>query len=195
MISKNGYFDDCLRSLNIIGKNSQEDWADKPHETIQLDVQDTAQYALFLTRNAVICYFTDRCPQLAAFRAWAVYECNQWKWDILHVKFVGRNFFIIYFRYSEDRDQMLDSKPWYCERRYMYVAAWEPGFDVTTGNYAHLPVWVDIPFRVLVVEKDRLPIIKSLGEVLLYLKGKNHSSYPHDRACVLRAKRYRKALR
>lgn len=67
------------------------------------------------------------------------------------------------------------------------MSAWKHGFDVTSGNYAHLPVWVAIPFYVLVVEKDRLPIINaSLGEVLLYLKGENHSSYPHDRACVLR---------
>lgn len=104
-------FEDCFHSLSIIGENSRENWADKPHETIKLNVQDTTQYTLFLSRNVVLCYFTDCCPQLAAFRAWAVYECNQWEWDILHVKFIGRNFFIIYFCFLVDRDLMLETKP------------------------------------------------------------------------------------
>lgn len=42
------------------------------------------------------------------------------------------------------------------ERRYMYVTAWELDFDVTARNYLQLPVWVDIFFRILVVEKYRL---------------------------------------
>lgn len=79
---------------------------------------------------------------------------------------------------------MLETKPWFYEHCYMYVAAWELDFDVTIGNYSRLPMWVDIPFCILTVKKDRFQIIKSLGEVL-YLKGENHSSYPHDRACVL----------
>lgn len=55
---------DCLTSLQIIGENSRENWVEKPHETIQLDIQDTAHYTLFLTQNAIIYYFTDRCPNL-----------------------------------------------------------------------------------------------------------------------------------
>lgn len=49
---------------------------------------------------------------------------------------------------------MLETKLWYFEKRYMYIVPWEPSFDVTTGNYSKLPVWVDIPFKVLVVEVD-----------------------------------------
>lgn len=45
----------------------------------------------------------------------------------------------------------------------MFTAAWEPGFDVTTGNYSKLPIWLDIPFRVLVLEENRVPIIEYLG--------------------------------
>lgn len=81
---------------------------------------------------------------------------------------------------------MLETKPWYFKKRFMYTTHWEPGFDITTGNYSKLLVWVDNPFHVLVVKANRYPIIKSLGPDLLYMQGDHHSSYPHDRACVLR---------
>lgn len=81
---------------------------------------------------------------------------------------------------------MLDVELWNFEKRYMYIATWEPSFDVITRHYTKLLVWVDILFRVLVIKVVCLPIIASLGKVLLYLRGDHHSSYPHNRVCVLK---------
>lgn len=105
--------EDCLNYLNIIGSNSSMNWASKPHETIDLDVSNIVQYTLFILKNAMIFYFTDRCPLLTTFQAWAVAKCKQWGWPLLHVKFVGHNFFILYFKDLEHTEMMLETHPWH----------------------------------------------------------------------------------
>lgn len=67
----------------------------------------------------------------------------------------------------------------------MYMFKWDPNFDLSYGGYSPLPVWVEIPLRALSLEFDRIGLAESLGEVLVYLDGDRHSSYPNDRVCVL----------
>lgn len=70
------------------------------------------------------------------------------------MQYVGNNFFLIKFVDIEDRDVALDSAPWFYGRKYMYTFPWIPDFDVTRGHFNMLPVWIEIPFRSLVLESD-----------------------------------------
>jgi hypothetical protein len=96
-------------------------------------------------------------------------------WDITHVKFVGKNFYMVLFASPEHRQAALNSHPWFYQRKFMYVFAWDPNFDVSTGKYSKLPVWVEIPYRSLILEPYRMQLAKALGPVLLYLQGEEHS--------------------
>lgn len=66
----------------------------------------------------------------------------------------------------------------------MYTFKWDPNFDLSLGGYLPLPVWVEIPFRALSLEFDWIDLAKSLREVLVYLDGDCHISYPNERVCV-----------
>jgi hypothetical protein len=48
-----------------------------------------------------------------------------------------------------------------------------------------LPVWIELPFCTLILEKSRQLIAESLGEILYYIQRNELSSYPHDQACIL----------
>lgn len=45
-------------------------------------------------------------------------------------------------------------------------------------------MWVEIPFKALSLEFDRIELVELLGEVLVYLDGDLHNSYLNDRVCV-----------
>lgn len=47
-----------------------------------------------------------------------------------------------------------------------------------------LPIWVEIPFRSLALEGAKYKLARSLGEILLYIRGEERSSYPNDNACI-----------
>lgn len=48
-----------------------------------------------------------------------------------------------------------------------------------------LLVWIEIPFRSLVLERTKYKLTLSLGEVLLYVKGNKRTSYQNNKACIL----------
>jgi hypothetical protein len=163
--------------------NNREKW---PHISIDLELQPAADYTQYLLDHALICYFTSQCPRLDEFSNWVKNEfTGNCGWDITHVKFVGKNFYMVLFASPEHRQAALNSHPWFYQRKFMYVFAWDPDFDVSTGKYSKLPVWVEIPYRSLILEPYRMQLAKALGPVLLYLQGKEHSTFPHDRACIL----------
>lgn len=52
-------------------------------------------------------------------------------------------------------------------------------------NYHMLPVWVEFSFQSLAPEGAKYKLARNLGEILLYIKGEERSSYPNDKACIL----------
>lgn len=57
----------------------------------------------------------------------------------------------------------------FVERNYMYTFSWDQTFDLSTGGYFPLPIWVELPSRVLSLEVGKIILAKSLGKVLVYL--------------------------
>lgn len=80
---------------------------------------------------------------------------------------------------------MLLTLPLVLWQKIMYTFPWVPEFDVTTGNYFFLSVWVEFPFRSVALESARFKLARCLGEVLLFIRGNECSIFPNDKACVL----------
>jgi hypothetical protein len=87
---------------------------------------------------------------------------------------------MVLFNLPAHRQEALKAHPWFYMRKFLYVFAWEPDFDVSTGKYLKLPVWVEIPYRSLILEPYRMHLAQALGPVLLYLQGEEHRSFPHN---------------
>lgn len=87
-------------------------------------------------------------------------------WHINHTQYVGKNFFLIEFEEVGDRDEALAFSPWFFGKKFLYTFPKEPNFDVTTGNYHMLRVWIEFPFRSLALEGAKYKLARSLGEVL-----------------------------
>lgn len=58
------------------------------------------------------------------------------------MQYVGKNFFMIEFEDSEDRDTALALTPWFYECKYLYTFSWISDFDVTIGHKNMLHVWI-----------------------------------------------------
>lgn len=106
------------------------------------------------------------------------------KWRITHTQYIGKNF-LIEFDQGEDWNAALEYAPWFFGRKFLYMFPWEPNFNVTIGNYHMLPVWIKIPFRLIALEGAEYNLSRSLGEVLLYVRGNERSSYLNNKACIL----------
>ncbi|CAM6088051.1 unnamed protein product [Calypogeia fissa] len=161
-------------------------WGDRPKISINMNLQEAADYTQHLLDHALIGYFTTQCPLLDDFSDWIHHEFSYLRgWKISKVKFVGKSFYLILFENPLDRQQALTFHPWKYNNRFVYFLAWEPEFNVSTGQYTKLPVWVEITYRDLNLEPMRIQIAEALGTVLMYLQEDEHSIYPHDRVCVL----------
>ncbi|CAM6125770.1 unnamed protein product [Calypogeia fissa] len=75
--------------------------------------------------------------------------------------------------------------PWFMDQKFVYTFRWESHFDVRLETYTMLPVWIELPFRSIILEKCRKQVAGALGKVLYYVQGDELSSFPHDRACIL----------
>lgn len=108
----------CLEMINLIAVNSNKGgWDKEPHITIELTKGDTASYARMLLHHRMMCYFTDCCPLLPDLKHWtANVLVGEKNWPIKHVKFVGRNFYLMIFKLSEHRTLVLAAKPWFVEQ-------------------------------------------------------------------------------
>lgn len=82
-----------------------EDWANKPRVKINVDIQPGADYTSYMLEHAMICYFTSQPPLLDEFCNWIYTEfmCKK-EWPILHVKFLGKNFYLVLFEVADHRE-------------------------------------------------------------------------------------------
>lgn len=120
----------------------------------------------------MIAYFIDCPPYLQDFWDWVEEIFHQKNnWCINHTLYVGNNFFSIEFAKAKDRDSTLSYTPWFFRRKYIYTFPWISDFDVTIGHYNMLSVWIEIPFRSLILESTRYKLSRILGKVLFYIKG------------------------
>ncbi|CAM6111226.1 unnamed protein product [Calypogeia fissa] len=173
-------------ALKKIAQITAEKWADQEYVECEWDYVEAAYEAKKLKEHAMICYFTDRAPMLQDFKEWIEYEMEDRQgWPIKQIKFLGKNFFMIYFEEFIHREEALTLAPWFMEHRFVYTFRWEPHFDVRLETYTLLPVWIEIPFRAIILEKCRKLVAGALGKILYYVQEDEISSYPHDRACIL----------
>jgi hypothetical protein len=106
-------------------------------------------------------------------------------WRIQHIKYLGRNFFVVMFEECNDKELAESNTPWFLNRRYMFTFPWHPAFNVHTEFLVHAPVWIELQFRDLIFEPQRSKLVEQLGPILHYTKGDEWSTYPHDRVCVM----------
>jgi hypothetical protein len=173
-------------ALTTIAANSVENWPSLLHTSGEIEIDAAAEQIQEVRYFLLLCYFTDRPPQLPAFRDWVHTEMNHSRgWPVKQVKFTGKNFFLIVFEESHHRDAARDCAPWFMDGHFVYTFEWTPDFDVRTESYTKLPVWIELPFCTLILEKSMIQIAETLGEILYYIQGEELSLYPHDRVCIL----------
>lgn len=120
------------------------------------------------------------------FTDWVDIEMSRKRgWPIKLVKFTGKNFFLVLFDNPTHRDRALLTAPWFMDRSFVYTFPWELGFDVRVESFTMLPVWIEIPYRSLILEGCKHRLVASLGQVLYFVKGNERSKYPHNRFCIL----------
>ena len=99
-----------VQAMEQTAQNSSNNWDKRPHISIDLELQPAADYTQYLLDHALICYFTSQCPRLDKFSSWVKNEFTRnYGWDITHVKFVGKNFYLVLFAAPEHRQAALDA--------------------------------------------------------------------------------------
>jgi hypothetical protein len=100
----------------------EKQWEKAPHLTVTIDDDLTEQYTQDLLDTALIFYFSANTPQFRIFAEWAEWAFEQQRgWRIQHIKYLGRNFFMVKFEKENDKGQAEAEIPWYMNRRYMYT--------------------------------------------------------------------------
>jgi hypothetical protein len=152
-----------MGALNTIATNSVENWPSLLHTTAEIEIDKAAKLILELRYFLLLCYFTDRPPRLPTFQDWVHTEMSYGRgWPIKQVKFTGKSFFLIVFEEAHHRDAAHDCNPWFMDGRFVYTFEWTPEFDVRTESYMQLPVWIELPFCTLILERSRQLIAESL---------------------------------
>lgn len=129
----------------------------------------------------MLCYFIDCYPILSKLKHWANWALAEERlWFLHHIQFVRKTFYQNIFKNDDHRALALAAKPRFVDRNFMYTLAWDLGFDLNTCNYSPLSVWVELPCCILSLEARKILLVELLGEVLVYLNGDRHNSYPND---------------
>lgn len=104
---------------------------------------------------------------------------------MIQVKSLGFNFFLISFDSTANRDAALSHAPWFMYKRFVFIAEWKPEFDIRKDFDKFIPIWMEIPYRALVLKDNRRDLMLRMGPLLHFAQGEDVTSYPHDRACIL----------
>jgi hypothetical protein len=70
-------------------------------------------------------------------------------------------------------------------KRFTYFFPRHTTFNIKTEFVHQAPVWIELPYRDVILEPHRKSLIGKLGTVLHYANGDQNSKYPSDRACIL----------
>lgn len=126
----------CLEMISTIAKNSNKGcWDKKPHVSIWMGLDETVVYTHMLLKHGMLCYFTNRCVVLPKLKSWEnLVPIEERLWSLHHIKFIGKNFYLIIFKEVDHHALALVVKPWFVDKNYMYTFAWDPTFDVSIGG-------------------------------------------------------------
>lgn len=110
-------------------------------QTIKHNLEKIVNHTTQFANNTLVGYFIDFPPLFLDFKIWVreELECKS-GWSVLHIQYLGKNFFLIDFEDLADCDSALDFAPWFYERKLIYTFTLVSNFDVTIGNYHMLPV-------------------------------------------------------
>lgn len=106
-------------------------------------------------------------------------------WSVEQVKLIGKKFFLIAFAKAIDRDVALEAAPWFMFKSFVFMAAWNPNFNVHKDFRTKIPTWIELPYRSLILETSRKKLALALDPILHFIQGEECSSYPHDHTCIL----------
>ncbi|CAM6100298.1 unnamed protein product [Calypogeia fissa] len=183
------HWERCAESREMLTKLAavtKENWDSQEYVECSWDYAEAAYEAKKLKKHAMLVYFPDRAPLLQDFKEWIEYEMGVLRgWPTMQIKFLRKNFFLVYFEEFIHREEALNFAPWFMENRFTYTFRWESHFDVRLETNTLLPVWIELPFRSMILEKCRKRVSGALGKVFYYIHGDKISSFPHDRACIL----------
>lgn len=70
-------------------------------------------------------------------------------------------------------------------RHFVFSAPWTLELDIEHDFENTIPIWVELPFRFPILEKNRVPMIKNLHPLLHLAQGEEASFFLHNRACIL----------
>lgn len=110
---------------------------------------------------------------------------------ILGTKWLGdtpseaNHFFLVSFTDLACWVEALAAAPWFMYHRYIFTMAWNPAFDMNQDLQSKALVWIELPYRVLILKCSRRSIVAVVGPILHFSQGKDYNSYPHGRAGIL----------
>jgi hypothetical protein len=169
----------CLNGQKYYKKSEElEAQGEKaPQLEVIMDDEVTENYIQDLVDTALIFYFSSNVKQFRAFTDWAEWAFEQKQgWRIEHIKYLGKNFFVVKFERARDKKLAKSEAPWYMNRRFMYTFPWRPSFNVHMEFLIQAPVWIELQFRDLIFEPQRRRLVEQLGPILYYNQGMDHIS-------------------
>lgn len=170
-------------ALDIVAPSMQED---REGLEITLDQEDVGVTLKILMEAGMLLYFTENPPSLISIRNWETAEfIEKQGWPLLQIKILGNHFFLICFTDPTHRKEALVATPWFMFRQYVYTMAWDPSFDVQRDLQTRAPIWIELPYRALILEHSQKSIVATLEPILHFAHSEDDSSYPHDQACIL----------
>jgi hypothetical protein len=92
---------------------------------------------------------------------------------------------MVEFLKRSDRTKALQEAPWFMGRRFTYCFPWHLEFNINIEFISEFPVWIELPFRDIILEPSCRDLISTIGRILHYTHGDIMSEYPNDRACIL----------
>lgn len=109
---------------------------------------------------------------------------NKSGWPMSYCQYLGKNFFLVKFHDPTHKNDALNFAPWFFGRNSCTPFQGYP-FHVTIGNYNFLLAWVKFPFKFVTLESTCFKLARSLGEVLLFIRGNKRSIFPNDKAYIV----------
>lgn len=68
--------------------------------------------------------------------------------------------------------------------RFIFMATWNPAFNVHKDFRTKIPTWIELPYRSLLLEENWQQLTRALEPILHFIQGDEYT-FPHDKACIL----------
>jgi hypothetical protein len=133
---------------------------------VTLDDDITENYIQELIDTVLLFFFNGSPLPFKLFRDWAEWTFTQERgWKIEHIKYLGKNFFVIRFERACKKAKGEAGTPWYLNCRYIYTFPWKTAFSVHTKFLIQAPVWIELQYQDLIYELQRRKLVEQLGPI------------------------------